>query len=179
MTTIIVLLCIVILLLSAIIAMMVTGWPGRDRAGIDRATEALRREMAEHRSESIRLLHGIRIKVEDSVKESIEREMANYGSRGGRSRSRKAPRAVDEEVQSSPFVDAAAPDDPAPESILAARQISLFGGSDAPPSAPALRKPAPAPVRPSPPAPPAKEPEPELVRETIFVGYIDDIPDVD
>ncbi|NTV03119.1 MAG: hypothetical protein HGB04_10150 [Chlorobiaceae bacterium] len=177
MTTVIVLLCIVILLLAAIIGMMLTGWPGRERSGLDGA-EALRREMAEHRSESIRLLNTIRIKVEDSVKESIEREMANYGSRG-RSRTTKGKAARDASAQgdtAQPPVEAAAFDEPAAESILAARQLPLFGDKpvasihDEPAASPAVA----APVPPSP-----REDEIELVPETIFVGYIDDIPDVE
>ncbi|HWR01918.1 MAG TPA: hypothetical protein VN371_08620, partial [Chlorobaculum sp.] len=91
-----ILLIIILLLLIAIIAMIVTGWPGRERAEIEKTGNALRREMAEHRADSIQLLHAIRIEVEDSVRESIEREMAGYGSKGGRSRSSRGagtPRA--------------------------------------------------------------------------------------
>ena len=187
MMTIITLLCIVILLLASIIALMVTGWPGRDREEIERSGNALRREMAEHRSESIQLLHAIRIKVEDSVKESIEREMAGYGSRGGRSRgTRKTPKAVSGDTATMSgaagvpqLVDAEPFDDAAPESDLAARQLPLFG--DHPVSA-STSEPDTRPMATIPATPPPsreKDPEPELPPQTIFVGYIDDIPDVD
>jgi hypothetical protein len=172
MTAVIVLLSIVILLLAAIITMMVTGWPGRDRAGIDSAAQSLRREMAEHRTESILQLNVMRVKLEDSVKESIEREMAGYGNKGRSRLSRgKASRvplipqasAMQQGVEDEPY------DEPTSESILASRQLPLFGAAVTPAPAPG---PAPRPV-------PATEPEPELQPETIFVGYIDDIPDVD
>lgn len=178
MTTVIILLFIVILLLAAIIAMMATGWPGRDRAGLDGAAEAMRREMAEHRSESVRLLNSIRIKVEDSVKESIEREMANYGSRS-RSRAPKGKAARDASAPgeaAQPPAEAEVLEAPAAESILAARQLPLFGEK---PVAPIHDEPAATPPAAAPQPPTAKAEEIELVPETIFVGYIDDIPDVE
>ena len=178
MTTIIVLLCIVILLLAGIIAMMVTGWPGRERREIERAGNALRKEMAEHRSESIQLLHSIRIEVEDSVKEAIEREMANYGSRG-RSRASKAKAAKEAKAAATAELTTTGTeefDDPAPDSILAARQLPLFGVAPVPAIS---AEPAPKPsVAVSVPQAPRHD-EIELVPETIFVGYIDDIPDVE
>ncbi|NTU67386.1 MAG: hypothetical protein HGB02_00750 [Chlorobiaceae bacterium] len=162
MTTIIVLLCMVILLLAFVIAMIVTGWPGRDREEIERSGNALRREMAEHRSESIQLLHAIRIEVEDSVKESIEREMAGYAGRG-RSRASKAKKVVEtrDPVREPDETDGF--EEPVSVSILADRQLPLFGD-------PPHGEPIPAPV-------PAQLQEPEP--ETVFVGYVDDIPDVD
>lgn len=177
MTAVIVLLLIVILLLAAIIAMMVAGWPGKERAGIENAAQALRREMAEHRTESMQQLNYLRLKVEDTVKESIEREMASFGSKGRPRQSRaKAPRvplipqssALQQSIEDEPF------DEPTSESLLAARQLPLFGGS-VPAAATA---PAPRPVSPATSAA-AAAPVPEPEPETIFVGYIDDIPDVD
>lgn len=177
MTAVIVLLTIVILLLAAIIAMMVTGWPGRDRAVIESAAQSLRREMGEHRTESIRLLNDMRVKLEDSVKESIERELAGNGNKGRSRPSRgKAPRVplIPQASAMQPVVEQEPDEEPTSESILASRQLPLFGGVE-PSAAPA---PAPAPV-PAPRPVAAPEPDPEPQPETIFVGYIDDIPDVE
>ncbi len=180
MTLTIVLFGTILLLLAVIVAMMVTGWPGRELAEIEKAGDAMRREMAEHRADSIQLLHAIRIEVEDSVKESIEREMAGYGSRGGRSRGpKKTPKALSGDdampavVAAPQFADPDTFDDAPPESILAARQLPLFGEN---PVAATHPDPAPNPPEAARPAPP-EEPEPEP--HTIFVGYIDDIPDVE
>jgi hypothetical protein len=173
MTTIVILLSIVILLLAAIIAMMVTGWPGREREELERTGNTLRREMAEHRSESIQLLHAIRIEVEDSVKESIEREMANFGSRG-RSRASRGKKVPVDAAQ--PLAETESFEEASSESILADRQLPLFGNKPVASihDEPAAKPPVAAPV-----PPPPKEDEIELIPETIFVGYIDDIPDVE
>lgn len=82
----IVLLVIILLLLAGIVAMMVTGWPGRERAEIEKTGNALRREMAEHRGESIQLLHSIRIDLEETLRETIERELATHNMKNGRYR---------------------------------------------------------------------------------------------
>ena len=75
MSITIVLLVVILLLLAVIIAMMVTGWPGRQRAEIEKTVSVLRREMAEHRGDSIRLMQSIRTEVEDAVQEALDREM--------------------------------------------------------------------------------------------------------
>ena len=74
-----VLLVFVLLLLAAIVAMLITGWPGPLRSELEKATSALRREMAEHRGDSMRLMQAIRAEVEDAVQETLDREMASYG----------------------------------------------------------------------------------------------------
>jgi hypothetical protein len=89
----IVLLFIILLLLAGIVTMMLTGWPGRERAEIERSGNALRREMAEHRGESIQLLHSIRIDLEETLREIIEREMAIHTIKSGRYRGSGASRS--------------------------------------------------------------------------------------
>lgn len=126
MTLVTLLLAVIVLLLLVIIAMLLTGWPGRQREELERVGNSLRREMAEHRAESIRMMNAIRITVEDSIQESVEREMA---AARPRSRSRRAPaKAVPTVVPGS--VDAAQDNDVAVEesvqSVLEARQISIF-----------------------------------------------------
>ncbi|NTU92756.1 MAG: hypothetical protein HGB29_03565 [Chlorobiaceae bacterium] len=170
--TIILLLIIMLLLLIAIVAIMVTGWPGREQAEIERIGNSLHREMAEHRTESIQLLHAIRIEIEDSVKESIEREMAAYGPRG-RSRSSKTkkigePKEPDATIQDP--VGTECVEELSVESVLAARQFLLFDDDPATtfPSSPQAAV-----------ASLDEQKEPDPGPQTIFVGYIDDIPDVD
>ena len=76
------LLLIILVLLIAVIIMMFTVWPRRQRAEMEKAVSALRREMAEHRGDSIRLMQAIRNEVEDTVKESLEHEMTDFFGRG-------------------------------------------------------------------------------------------------
>lgn len=184
MVTIIVLLSINILLLAVIVAMMVTGWPGRERAGIESTLNALQRDMASHRSELTQALHAIRIDVEDSVKESIEREMAGFSARSGRSRASRGPgsakgaKSVPQDAADEAASQAiaapelqGAPEELTFEAILAARQLPLFGDAgkqDVPvtPVEPSARL-----------SPDRQAPEPAV--ETIYMGYLDDIPDAE
>ena len=185
-----ILLIIILLLLIAVVAMVVTGWPGRERAEIEKTGNALRREMAEHRADSIQLLHAIRIEVEDSVRESIEREMAGYGSKGGRSRGSRgagAPRAsakprpqqaghevVLNELTSMVYEESA--EYAAEVPVIDTMQLPLF-----PEKAEPVQNVAPTvAVDPTPSVQHVEEdefiPPPEVIR----IGYlIDDIPDVD
>jgi FtsZ-interacting cell division protein ZipA len=185
-----ILLIIILLLLVALVAMIVTGWPGREREEIEKTGNALRREMAEHRAESIQLLHAIRIEVEDSVRESIEREMAGFGSRGGRSRgSRSSGSSRAQSKPRAPQAGLAASSDELPSmveedlscygydtGVMETRQLPLFPDSPEP-----VRADAPATeVVPVPSVPQVAEdadvPPPEVIR----IGYlIDDIPDVE
>ena len=73
-----ILLIIILVLLVAILVMMFAVIPARQRAEIEKAVSALRREMAEHRGDSIRLIQTVRNEVEDAVQESLEREMTSF-----------------------------------------------------------------------------------------------------
>lgn len=76
------LLLLVLMLLGVIVFMMVTGWPGRHKAEIEKAISSLRRELAEQRVESLRFMQSIRTGIEDTVEETLEREMADLARRG-------------------------------------------------------------------------------------------------
>ncbi|NTU57822.1 MAG: hypothetical protein HGB00_02720 [Chlorobiaceae bacterium] len=184
-----ILLIIILLLLIAIVAMMVTGWPGRERNEIEKTGNVLRREMAEHRAESIQLLHAIRIEVEDSVRESIEREMAGYGSKGGRSRSSRSSGsskatsrsrsqqvdniAISDNIHS--VVEEDGSDNGVDIAIIETLQLPLFPQTPEP-----VRAVAPALAVAAPPAPKVEEEEFVPPPEVIRIGYlIDDIPDVE
>jgi FtsZ-interacting cell division protein ZipA len=185
-----ILLIIILLLLIAIVAMIVTGWPGREREEIEKTGNALRREMAEHRAESIQLLHAIRIEVEDSVRESIEREMAGFGSKGGRSRGSRSsgsskgiskPRAqqaglvaASDELPSMVEEDGA--DYGFDVSVIEARQLPLFPESPEPARADAPS----AAVAAAPSVPQVAVDDDVPPPEVIRIGYMfDDIPDVE
>jgi hypothetical protein len=140
MTLTMLLLSVILFLLLVIVCILVTGWPGRERVQIERAAGALRREIAEHRADSIQLLLSIRMEVEDAVRESIVREMAGYAAMGaGRSRSSrnaaKVPKAATGEVEVQAVreappakLDESAASEEGRQSDLEARQISLFPG---------------------------------------------------
>jgi len=83
MTT--VLLLIILILLVAVLVLMFTVWPARQRTEIEKAVSGLRREMAEHQGNSVRLIQTIRNDVEDAVQESLEREMGDFMRSGAHS----------------------------------------------------------------------------------------------
>lgn len=89
---------------------------------------AWRREMAEHRAESIRMMNAIRITVEDSIQEAVEREMAAARPRRSRKASKAAQAEAQEGADAAPMAGMAA--DETPDSVLIARQISLFQEPD-------------------------------------------------
>jgi hypothetical protein len=174
---------IILLLLAVIVAMMVAGWPGRERAEIEKAGAVMRREMAEHHAESIRLLHAIRIEVEDSVKESIAREFADLGTRGGKGRGARGASRLpvksrmvqpEDPDTASSMQGASDPEEFQEDAALTEvelRQLPLFpeNSGTVPEQAPAQ------PAAPVSPKPDTSGPEPE----TIHMGYVDDIPDVE
>lgn len=169
MTVVIVLLAVIILLLALIIAMLVTGWPGRQRNEMERIGNSLRREMAEQRSDNLQLMKAIRIVIEDAVRESVEKEMIAVAPRGRSRRNsrKKIQEAVDLGSESFIAGDEDA-DNGSYESPLQAMQISLF--SETPERVQAAAVPDASPDK-------TKEREPEA--ETIHMGYVDDIPDVE
>ncbi|UZJ42395.1 hypothetical protein OO006_05405 [Prosthecochloris sp. SCSIO W1101] len=80
-----ILLLIILMLLVFILAMMFTVLPKRQHAEIEKAVSALRREMAEYRGDSMRLMQAIRNEVEEAVQESLDREVADFMRGRGRS----------------------------------------------------------------------------------------------
>lgn len=127
MTT--VLLLIVLVLLVANIVMMFTVWPRRQRAEIEKAVSALRREMAEHRGDSIRLMQAIRNEVEDAVQEVLEHEMADYfrrGASGQTSFQRTAATSADSVSAEGGKTSQREGDTATPDKESAAQQMSLF-----------------------------------------------------
>ncbi|HHE31234.1 MAG TPA: hypothetical protein ENL07_00990 [Chlorobaculum parvum] len=169
MSAVIVLLVLIVLLLAVIIAMLATGWPGKQKEEMERLGNSLRREMAEQRSDSLQLMKAIRIEIEDAVRESVEREMA--AAAAPRGRSRRGSRKKVQEVDSGAARDmggAEETDNGSYESPLQAMQISLF--SEKPVTAESSKPLADVTEKPV-------DLKPEA--ETIHMGYIDDIPDVE
>ena len=162
MSITIVLLVVILLLLAVIIAMMVTGWPGRQRAEIEKTVSVLRREMAEHRGDSIRLMQSIRTEVEDAVQEALDREMtfqrsitvpAGPGSKEGAAGNSKENGAVSANTEKP------------------VRQMSLFQ-EQAEPRQPVSSE------TPEEPEPDAKEADAEPMEKVQAVLH-DDIPDIE
>ena len=127
MSITIILLVVILLLLAVIIVMMVTGWPGRERAEIERTGSELRREMAEQRAESIRLMQTIRNEVEDAIQESFNHQLSAYVSAGRPPRfSRHHPPAAEHgsEEETAGEAGKTIPSTPDPEKLK--EQMSLF-----------------------------------------------------
>ncbi len=68
------LLIVIVVLLVGILGLMLTGWPGRERKEIEKTGQDLRRELAQHRADSVQLLHAMRIELEESVRETLEQQ---------------------------------------------------------------------------------------------------------
>jgi FtsZ-interacting cell division protein ZipA len=166
-----ILLIVIVLLLAVIIVMLVTGWPGRQKEEIERLGNSLRREMAEQRSDNLQLMKAIRIVIEDAVRESVEREMAAAAPKGRTKRGRSKASQVTDSTVATEAAEEEVSDDSSNESPLQAIQISLFPANNS--TNPVV------PVRKSPPVEKAAEKQPDSEPETIHMGYVDDIPDVE
>jgi competence protein ComGC len=89
------LLIVIVVLLIGVLALMLTGWPGRERKEIEKTGRELRRELAQHRADSVQLLHAMRMELEESVRETLELEFASFEKLNQRasSRNKKSPAA--------------------------------------------------------------------------------------
>lgn len=140
MSLVTLLLLVILLLLAAIVFMLVTGWPGAHRRDIEKAASSLRREMAEHRSDSMRLMQVIRTEVEDAVQESLDRELAALAGNRGMVSPPAQPSAITPRIagqgsppagsgidsSSSVLTAAAAAGWAETEALRRSRQLSLF-----------------------------------------------------
>ena len=92
-----VLLIVIVLLLLGIVAMMLTGWPGREQKEIEKTGQDLRRELAQHRADSIQLLHAMRIELEESFRETIEEQVESFELMNRRVSSKRKKISTDHE----------------------------------------------------------------------------------
>jgi|GEM_PF-2417181 len=168
MVIVIVLLVVIILLLLVVIVLLVTGWPGRQKAEMEQIGNSLRREMAEQRSDNLQLMKAVRIVIEDAVRESVEHEMAVIAPKGRSKRGRsKASQVADSAVAAAAEDEVF--DNGANETPLQAMQIPLFPEKPQTDTAVSLKQSDYGETVAE------KAPEPE----TIHMGYVDDIPDVE
>jgi exonuclease VII large subunit len=84
-----VLLVVIVVLLISLLAMMLIGWPGRERKEIEKTGRELRRELALHRSDSVQFLHAMRIELEESVRETLEQQFESIEALNRRASSRQ------------------------------------------------------------------------------------------
>ncbi len=89
------LLIVIVVLLIGVLALMLTGWPGRERKEIEKTGRELRRELAQHRADSVQLLLAMRMELEESVRETLEQEFASFEKLNQRvsTRNKKSPAA--------------------------------------------------------------------------------------
>ncbi len=172
-----VLLLIIMILLVAVIILMFTLWPRRQRAEIEKAVSALRREMAEHRGDSIRLMQAIRNEVEEAVQEVLEHELNDYFRRGAPGRTsfrRPATTSSDAGSAKKGRMGPGESDTAPPDGKSANQQMFLF-------QQPVEPQPPPLPESPEEPKQQVadrKEADPEPM-EKVHAVLHDDIPDID
>jgi FtsZ-interacting cell division protein ZipA len=87
MTT--VLLIAIVVLLVALLALQLTGWPGRAEKEIRETGRELRRELAQQRADSVQLLHAMRIELDESLRETLEQKLDAVAALNGRSFNRR------------------------------------------------------------------------------------------
>lgn len=87
------LLIVIVVLLVSVLALMLIGWPGRERKEIEKTGRELRRELAQHRADSVQFLHAMRMELEESIRETLEQEFASFEKLNQRasSRQKKSP----------------------------------------------------------------------------------------
>lgn len=99
------LLILIVVLLIGLVAMMLIGWPGREKKEIEKTGRELRRELAQHRADSIQLLHAMRIDLEESIRESLERQFESFEVMNRRAPSRHKKSSSNQGVPSRLEVD--------------------------------------------------------------------------
>jgi FtsZ-interacting cell division protein ZipA len=171
MTT--VLLIAIVVLLLAILALLVTGWPGRERKEIEEIGRELRRELAQQRADSVQLLHAMRIELDESLRETLEQKLdslATFGSRSPNRRKKQVSVQPQNPLHAEEEVEDGYEEDGQPsrrnghvtKSAAVDRQLLLFAGV---PEGQKSEQAAPLEI------PPAKA-------ATSFTCDIDDIPDI-
>ncbi|MEI7707562.1 MAG: hypothetical protein WCI90_04775 [Chlorobium sp.] len=95
------LLIVIVVLLVGVLALMLSGWPGRERKEIEKTGRELRRELAQHRADSVQLLHAMRMELEESVRETLEQEFASFEKMNQRVPSRQKKSLAAQQGKSS------------------------------------------------------------------------------
>ncbi len=170
MVIIIALLTVILLLLVAVVVLLVTGWPGREVREIEEMGREFRQELAQHRADSVQLLHALRIDLDESLRETLEKKLDALALLHSRSSNRKkkqgAAQAADSmlaEEQAEESDEKSAEDD---------RQLGLFSGRSAPPTNQEPRKE-------KPPTEEVFERVPSLSLDYDDIPDIGDLPDID
>ncbi|NTV05508.1 MAG: hypothetical protein HGA59_03250 [Chlorobiaceae bacterium] len=83
------LLIAVFLMLAALLAMILTGWPGIERKEIEKTGQDLRRELAQHRADSLQFLHAMRMELEETVRETLEQNLDSFSAMNNQTTSRR------------------------------------------------------------------------------------------
>jgi hypothetical protein len=89
------LLIAVFVMLAAQLAMILTGWPGIERKEIEKTGQDLRRELAQHRADSLQFLQAMRADLEEFVREALDQKLDSFSTMNNQtsSRFRKYPSA--------------------------------------------------------------------------------------
>lgn len=173
MVIIIALLTVILLLLVAVVVLLVTGWPGREVKEIEEMGREFRQELAQHRADSVQLLHALRIDLDESLRETLEKKLDALALLHSRSSNRKkkqgAAQAADSmqtEEQAEESDEKAAEDN---------RQLGLFSGS----SSQTPRSSNEEPRKDLPPTEETFERVPSLSLDYDDIPDIGDLPDID
>lgn len=86
---IIALLIIIVLLLIGVTALLLTGWTLYEKNDIERTGQDIRRELAQHRADTVQLLHSMRIELEESLREAFDQKFDTFEVRQSRASTRR------------------------------------------------------------------------------------------
>ena len=126
MVIIIALLTVILLLLVAVVLLLVTGWPGREVREIEEMGRAFRQELAQHRADSVQLLHALRIDLDESLRETLEKKLdalALLHSRSSNRKKKQGAAQAQESIQTEAEMEES--DEKSAEDN---RQLGLFSG---------------------------------------------------
>jgi hypothetical protein len=125
MTT--VLLIIIVVLLLTVLALLSTGWPGREQKEIEEIGRELRRELAQQRADSVQLFHAMRLDLDDFLRETLDMKLDSILALNSQSHNRRKKQVAAQSEDPSQTESQVEESDE--NKTVAERQLGLFSGA--------------------------------------------------
>ena len=125
MTT--VLLIVIVVLLLIVLALLFTGWPGREQKEIEEIGRELRRELAQQRADSVQFFHAMRMELDDSLRETLELKLDSIVALNGQSHNRRKKQVAAQSQDLSQTESQVEESDE--RTTVEERQLGLFSGA--------------------------------------------------
>ena len=125
MTT--VLLIVIVVLLLIVLALLFTGWPGREQKEIEEIGRELRRELAQQRADSVQFFHAMRMELDDSLRETLELKLDANAALNCQSHNRRKKQVAAQSQDLSQTESQVVESDE--KTAVEERQLGLFSGA--------------------------------------------------